>query len=408
MAIISGFRGVRYNSKKINSYDLVLAPPYDVISEAEREILHEKSPFNVIRLILSKGDGDKKYTLASDTFKKWINDEILIRDKESTIYPYFQTFKDGGKELTRKGFIAIVKLEDFSNNIIFPHEKTFSKPKEDRLKLISASNTNFSPVFSVYSDPDSEILKDIEFNLPDKPLFESRDKDGVINYFWTISNKELIDRISEKFKSKQLLIADGHHRYETALNYRDINRKSITGNRTGDEPFEYVMMCLCSAEQSGLIVKPTHRLVGNLNTKQVDALQNLLSSKFISEQSDLDAGNIKLESSEFGLISNRLDNFVKIKDTKAHEFKDELAVINLHKYLLDDLLEDTGIAVKHTKSLDDVLECLNSGSYQFGFVLPEINPVDILKIARENRKLPQKTTYFYPKALSGLVFNKLD
>lgn len=408
MAIISGFRGIRYNSNKIVSYDSVLAPPYDVISEEEREILHRKSPFNVVRLILSKGEGDEKYRLASDTFNKWINDEILVRDEESTIYPYFQTFKDGGKELTRKGFIAIVKLEDFSNNVIFPHEKTFSKPKEDRLKLIRASNTNFSPVFSVYSDPGSEILKAIELNLPDEPLFESRDKDGVLNCFWALSNRELIDRISEKFNSKQLLIADGHHRYETALNYRDIKRNSYKGIRTGNDPFEYVMMYLCSAEQSGLIVKPTHRLIGNLNVKQADALEKLVSDKFISEQSNLDAEDIELESSQFGVISSNLNKIVKIKDTKDHEFKDELAVINLHKYLLDNLLEDTGIDIKHTKSLDDVLEYLKNGFYQFGFVLPEINPVDILKIAQENRKLPQKTTYFYPKVLSGLVFNKLD
>ena len=408
MATISGFCGVRYNSDKIDSYDSVLAPPYDVISEDEREKLYEKSPFNVIRLILSKGDGDEKYRLASDTFKKWMNDEILIRDKESTIYPYFQTFTDGGKEFTRKGFIAIVKIEDFSNNIIFPHEKTFSKPKEDRLKLISASNTNFSPVFSVYSDPESEILKDIESSLPDKPLFESTDKEGVINYFWTVSDRELIQRITEKFNSRQLLIADGHHRYETALNYRNIKRKGIKGNRTGDEPFEYVMMYLCSAEQSGLIVKPTHRLIGNLNPKRVDDLQNLLSSKFISEHSEMDVPNIELESTEFGVIASGVNKFVKIVDTKTHEFKNELAVINLHKYLLDELLVDSGITIKHTKSLDDVLECLRSGAYQLGFVLPEINPVNILNIALDNRKLPQKTTYFYPKALSGLVFNKLD
>ena len=408
MAIISGFRGIRYNPERIENYDLVLAPPYDVINEQECEELHAKSPYNVIRLILSKGDGDEKYSLASTTFNDWLDRKILIRDEQSTIYPYFQTFSDGGKQLTRKGFIARVKLEDFSDNVIFPHEKTFPKPKEDRLKLITASNTNFSPVFSVYSDPEHEIINDIESSLPETPLLSSTDKDGVLNYFWALSDRELLKRITERFTSKQLLIADGHHRYETGLNYRDIRRSRIKESRTGNEPFEYIMMYLCSAEQSGLIVKPTHRLIGGLTDKQVDSLNNILNDKFETENSKPDAENMILKSTQFGFLSDRLDKFTRVTDTKTGDFKSEMGVINLHKYLLDEILRDSGILIKHTKSLDDLIQSLKNKTYQFGFVLPEINPVEILKIARQNRKLPQKTTYFYPKALSGLVFNKLD
>lgn len=407
MAIISGFRGIRYNPDRIDSFDSVLAPPYDVISHEERDLLYKKSDLNVIRLILSKGNDDEKYKIASNTFRTWIREKVLIRDELPSIYSYSQEFDEDGKRLTRTGFIATVKLEDFENNEIFPHEKTFSKSKADRLRLITASNANFSPVFSVYSDPTMEIEKEIEKYLPNTPLFQSIDKDGVLNQFWKLSDHKLLEWIIEKFKSKKLLIADGHHRYETALNYRNIKRQN-TKKDTEDNPYDYVMMFLSCAEQQGLIVKPTYRLVGNIGNNKLRGLLDGIDKEYSSEKTNIDSFNKSLKSNEFGIITDKLNEFIKISNKKGEKNEEELGVIKLHNYLLDSLLNDNGVKVKYTKSPVEVLDGLRNKEYELGFILPNINAIDILKVVESNHILPQKTTYFYPKVLSGLVFNILD
>lgn len=406
MATISGFRGYRYNPEIIDNFDDVLAPPYDVISTEQRDQLYEKSINNVVRIILTKGDGDDKYKQAADTFSDWIKSGVLIRDEQPSVYAYHQVFKENGKNYTRKGFISAVKVEDFENKQIYPHERTFSHHKEDRLKLITASKANLSPVFSVYSDPDLKIDLALENALFDYPLFKSTDSDGVENYLWKVSDPDLLSFISEKFQEKKLLIADGHHRYETAINYRNLRRQqNPDGN--GTEPYEYVMMFLSSAEQPGLIVKPTYRLVGNLKEDQITQLLNKIENEFESEDLDISSDLNSIGKSEFGLITAGLDKLIKIKDLKGSE-SSELGVVKLHEYLLDSILEDDSVSYNYTKSIDEVTKLLKDSTYQLGFILPEIDAVDILHFAESGRRLPQKTTYFYPKVLSGLVFNLLD
>ena len=407
MASISGFCGYRYNPEVVDNFDDVLAPPYDVISPEQRDELYEKSINNVVRVILTKGQGDEKYKNASQTFNNWIKDKVLLRDQEPSIYVYHQVFKEESKKPTRKGFIAEVKLEDFTNEQIYAHEKTFAEPKADRLKLITASKANLSPIFSVYSDPNLEIETELEKALSEAPLFESIDKDGVENYLWKVSEGKLLSSIADKFKQKKLLIADGHHRYETALNYRNIRRNG-SADKSGNEPYESVMMLLSSAEQQGLIVKPTYRLVGGLKEGHIKDLLNKIENEFVSEKLEISSGINSIENSEFGLITSELSSLIKIKDLVGKESNNELGVVKLHDFLLDSILEDEVVRVKYTKSLDEVMELLKDKSYQLGFILPPIDAVDILRFAESNRRLPQKTTYFYPKVLSGLVFNLLD
>ena len=181
------FCGVRYNADKVGVLDSVFAPPYDVISPQEQNELYEKNPHNVIRLILSKGEGDEKYIEAAETFRRWINDGVLIQDREPCIYPYYQEFKENGKLVTRKGIIAAVKLEDVSSKKIIPHERTFAAPKLDRLKLTSACRANLSPVFAIYSDPEGALEKSIEDRLSKEPIVKAVSRDGVKNYIWRIS-----------------------------------------------------------------------------------------------------------------------------------------------------------------------------------------------------------------------------
>ncbi len=406
MATISGFHGYRYNPEVIRNFDEVLAPPYDVISPEQRDELYEKSINNVVRIILTKGEGDAKYKEAADTFNRWIKDKVLIRDEEPSIYVYQQVFEEGGKTYKRKGFISAVKIEDFENKQIFAHERTFSHHKADRLKLITASKANLSPVFSVFSDPEHAINLALKNSLFDYPLFKSTDNDGAENYLWKVSDPDLLSFLAEKFQEKKLLIADGHHRYETAINYRNLRREqNPEGN--GNEPYEYVMMFLASAEQPGLIVKPTYRLIGNLTEDRVSEILGKIENDFDGEKLDIKTGINKIGKSEFGVVTEGLDKLCRIRDLKGKE-SSELGVVKLHDQLLDSILEDESVSYKYTKSLDEVMELLKDKTYQLGFILPEIYAVDILEFAESGRRLPQKTTYFYPKVLSGLVFNLLD
>ena len=200
------------------------------------------------------------------------------------------------------------------------------------------------------------------------------------NYLWKVSEGKLLSSIADKFKQKKLLIADGHHRYETALNYRNIRRNG-SADKIGNEHYESVMMFLSSAEQQGLIVKPTYRLVGGLKEGHIKDLLNKIENEFVSEKLEISSGINSIESSEFGLITSELSSLIKIKDLVGKESNNELGVVKLHDFLLDSILEDEAVRVKYTKSLDEVMELLKDKSYQLGFILPPIDAVDRLRFA---------------------------
>ncbi len=188
MATIKGFKGIRYNPEKINNYESIVAPPYDVINHEEQNKLYEKAPNNVIRLILPKGEGEERYKNASKTFIDWLESSVLINEGEPAIYPYYQEFDSEGNSYTRKGFIATVKVEDFTENVVLPHEQTFRKHREDRLKLTTACNANLSQIFSVYSDDGGAVEKLIDDNISE-PIIEVTTEDGVKNTFWKIKKR---------------------------------------------------------------------------------------------------------------------------------------------------------------------------------------------------------------------------
>ena len=188
MATIKGLRGIRYNPGKINNYESIVAPPYDVINGEEQDQLYEKDPYNVIRLILAKGEGEERYSSASSTFREWLESSVLMTEDEPAVYPYYQEFEFEGENYTRKGFIAAVKVEDFDQNVVLPHEQTFRKHKEDRLKLTTACNANLSQVFSVYSDDGGTVEDLIDSNIGD-PIIEVTTEDGVKNTFWSFNLK---------------------------------------------------------------------------------------------------------------------------------------------------------------------------------------------------------------------------
>jgi uncharacterized protein (DUF1015 family) len=406
MPIVRGFKGIRYNPEKIEDFSSVLAPPYDVISPAEQEAYHEADPLNVIRLILPKGEGDVKYERAAKTFRDWFLSDTLMQDNEPSIYPYYQDFEENGKRYTRKGFIARVKLEDFSTKKILPHEMTFPKHKLDRLKLNTACRANMSPVFSVYSDPEGSVEKLIEEKLPEKPLFDVVYKDGIRNRLWKISDPGTISLITAKMAGMSFLIADGHHRYETALEYRNIQREKKDGS--GEDPFDYVMMYIARGEGQGLIINPTHRVVKNLGQYTEEAFLKRLGEEFRVEKKPFGKGVSDIGYEEFTVVTKDRDSAWRVSSPKADlPEHSRLGVMLLHNIVFKKILNEEESGIFYTKYTDEALELVRSGEYRLAFILPELRANDIFKIVTTGERMPHKTTYFYPKILSGLTFNPL-
>ncbi len=407
MAVVTGFQGFRYNPEKIENLSKVLAPPYDVISPEEQEELYGVSPYNVVRLILSKCEGEQKYVKAGATFRDWIADQVLIQEAEPSIYPYHQQFDLDGKKIIRRGFIATVRIEDFSSKIILPHERTFPKPKIDRLKLTLACKANLSPVFSIYSDPEGSIEKAIGENIEDEPLIDSLYRDGVRNKLWKISDRDIISQIKTTMSDSNLLIADGHHRYETALEYRNQQRNN-SGTGSGERLYEYVMMYLARAEDDGLLINPTHRVLKNLGSLDLKDFIQKIGERFNIKRIDFREAVSSLGSREFLILSKDTRNVIKVspKDLYPESFKN-LAVMLLHNVVLKEIITEEKSEILYTKSIKEVSELVKSGQYILGFILPPLTASDIFEVVLADEKLPHKTTYFYPKTLSGLVFNPL-
>ena len=406
MPTVRGFKGIRYNPDKIEDFGSILAPPYDVISPREQEEFHEADPLNVIRLILPKGEGDSKYERSAKIFRDWFLDDTLIQDAEPSIYPYYQDFEENGKRYTRKGFIARVKLEDFSTKKILPHEMTFPKHKLDRLKLNTACRANMSPVFSVYSDPEGSIEKMIDERLPEKPIFDIVYKDGIRNRLWKISDAGTISSITGKMAGISFLIADGHHRYETALEYRNIQRGIKDG--AGEEPFDYVMMYIARGEGEGLIINPTHRVVKNLGQYTADGFLERLAQEFEVEKMPFRKGIEDIGYEEFTVVTSDAESTYRISSPKAAQPEyARLGVMLLHNIVFKKILNEEESDIFYTKYLDEALGLVRDGGYKLAFILPELRASDIFDVVMTGERMPHKTTYFYPKILSGLTFNPL-
>ena len=405
MPTVKGFKGIRYNPEKVEDFSKVLAPPYDVISPAEREELLAMDPLNVVRLVLPKGETDIKYERAAKEFRDWFVGDVLIQDKEPSIYPYYQEFELGGRKYTRKGFIAKVKLEDFSTKKILPHELTFPKHKQDRLKLNTACRANMSPVFSVYSDPEGVAERAIEEKLG-TPIFDVTTADGVRNMLWRISDEDVISRVTGRLEDTSFLIADGHHRYETALDYRNIQRQNNPGDE--EKPYDYVMMFLARGEGEGLIINPTHRLVKNLGQNTTETFLARLGEYFNVKEMEFGQAVSNIGHEEFTVITgDRTKAYrVSVKGTSGEGYS-RLGVMLLHNMVFKNILNEEESGVFYTKYLEEAVGLTGSGEYALGFILPELKASDIFDVVRDGERMPHKTTYFYPKILSGLTFNPL-
>ena len=395
MAKVKAFRGLRYNQEEIKKISNVIAPPYDVINSEQQKELMNSSQYNVVHIDFNDGEGDEKYKISMNTLNNWIENNILALDDKESLYPYLQEFEYKGKGYKRIGLIGLVKIHEFKDKIILPHEETFSGPKEDRLKLLRACKTNLSPIFGVYDNNDKKIDNIInEFLKSNQPIVEARSTDGILNKIWQISDSEIINKIEENFNDKEILIADGHHRYETSLNYM---------NEVKTKESEYAMFYLSGTNQDGLLINPTHRILQNVNGIK-DIIKSISDSFIISEYSD-EIIEDKLRPNEFFIISES----EKVKLLCQIKGSDEKRFYSMSVYAVQDLkidkFKNNYDELDFFKSLEDAKSSISENS--LGIILPKFVPDDIIKVVLNDDKMPQKSTYFYPKVATGVLINRL-
>ena len=446
MAKIIPFKGILYNKEKIRDIKDVVAPPYDVISPAEQEELYKRHENNVVRLILGKESNsdtpdNNRYTKARDSFDSWQRDSILIKDAFPSIYVYSQEYHlgetEGFEKKRRLGLIALSKLEDFGEGKIHPHENTLAKPKEDRLKLMQHCNANFSSIFGLFSDPSKRIDSVLKDYMRHSPLYDLVDDAGMRHTLWAIRDNKVIQIITGVMSDKQVFIADGHHRYETAINYRNEMREKLP-NFTGEELYNYVMMYFTNTNSEGLSILPIHRLVSNLS--------NFDKKKIIKKAGEFfNIEKLSLNESDEKTVKQKLFSDIKERGEKEHIFgmylgndeyllltlKDEdvldrlitnsrhpswkkLDVTILHTLLIEKVLRisEKNLAeqknITYTISGDEAIKDVKAGKYQIALFLNPTKIEEVKDVATAGEKMPQKSTFFYPKLITGLVMNKLE
>ncbi|MFH1380691.1 MAG: DUF1015 domain-containing protein [Candidatus Omnitrophota bacterium] len=425
LAKIKPFKGILYNTKRVNM-NRVVAPPYDVISPVMQDELYCKDQFNIVRLILgteAATDTSKqnKYTRSKKFLDNWLKNKILLKDKKESVYVYVQQYLHRGKKKTRIGFFALMKIEDPKESGILPHEYTLSKPKVDRLNLIKKTRANLSPIFTLFQDEKNKINKTLKaFTKSNTALFTIT-ADGVTHSFWRMDSAAIIKNIQSEMQKKKIFIADGHHRYEVALNYRNMMRKTGQFKKSMD----YIMMYFSSlTEKDNLTILSTHRAIKDIEGfSEKEFLERAGKYFYISKEKDkktlIDyleenpggkhAFGIYLRPNKFYLLKLKDDlQISKIIKSKKPGILKRLDVTVLHDLIINKILgvENTEGNIKFIRDEDDAVKVVDSGDYRCAFFLRPTKIAEMKNIAEKGVMMPQKSTYFYPKLLTGLVINK--
>lgn len=412
MAEIIPFKGLLYNPQKVDVTSVV-APPYDIVSPELKDELYRRSPYNIIRVDYGKEeDGDdernNRYTRASHFLKEWVNNGILRQDEHPSFYCYQIVYELDGQQKTLSGLMGAVKIEEFGKGRIKPHEVTYSKPKSDRLNILRYCMANISPIFSLYSSKEmvtSSVLRDIS---KEDPVLEAKNGNGFIHRLWRIEDSESIRMIIDEFIDKDIFIADGHHRYETALEFRN------EMNKTRDsKPWDYVLMFLANMEEDGLTLLPTHRMV---RLEHMIDLKEVLSPYF-----DISPLNIKMDSgrgilkaiedsgSSIGMLLNKDETLYSLRprpsiDIDTQEIFKCLGVTILHDLIFKKILRIEDF--EYEMDIPMVIEKVRKGQYHVAFFLTPTRVEDVRRVALAGLRMPPKSTYFYPKLLTGMVIYK--
>jgi uncharacterized protein (DUF1015 family) len=432
MADIRAFRAFRYDLGRVGSLGDVIAPPYDVIDPALQQALYERSPYNVIRLILNKEeptdkDTENRYTRTAGFLRDWQREHILTQDSARALYVYHQDFEVEGKRYTRRGFLARVRLEPFGSGRIYPHEETMAGPKADRLRLFHATGMNLSPVFGLYPDPEDAVMAELARAVGRSLPLQATDHLGVVSKLWPVTDQHAVSLVTGLLGPKPVFIADGHHRYETGLRYLE-DRRAAGEVRDHEAAPNFILMMLVGMSDPGLVILPTHRLVSGIPDLTSDRLAALLGKHFEVEKVGEGAKAardtwewIEADGSQsllgFGTVA---DNVWQTARHRAPEAMAQLAanhspawrslaVSVLHVLVLDHLLPPAGgkPECKYVHLLGEVTDATAARQCQLAVLVPPATMGHVEQIAGNLEKMPPKSTYFYPKLLSGLVFNSL-
>ncbi len=450
MPQISAFRGLRYDLARIGSQSNVVAPPYDVIGPELQQQLYDLHEFNVVRLILNKdrpGDDDheNRYSRAARLYREWQRDGVLFAEGDPAVYVYHQTFSEGGVEYTRRGFMCRCKLEKFGEGTIFPHEETHGGAKADRFKLWKACKANLSQIFGLYPDPENNAQELLETAIRGQRPIEATDHLGVKSEIWPVTDVEVLTKLQQALGGRAVYIADGHHRYETACNLKDEFASEQGGELPSDHPANYVLMMCVSMSDPGMLVLPTHRLFRGIPSMTADELAAKLGDCFTTEpiangpkhapqvweQVELDGEQGTLAfftaSDQQWVLARVTDAGRKKMAEVAAEHSAEwqgLGVSLLHRLVMDNLLgAKNAPAPKYVRSIDEVVHGLihgddvgrdltgqlaSGGRFELAALVMPATIDHIRDISNHGERMPAKSTYFYPKVLSGLVINPLE
>jgi uncharacterized protein (DUF1015 family) len=438
MAYIAPFRAWRYDPARAD-LARVVTQPYDKITPEMQSCYYDASPHNLVRIILGKPQPtdhlkENVYTRAAASFHDWRRRGIFLQDPQQSLYQYIQRFQPpgGGAELERRGFIALGKVEDYSAGIVHRHEQTLAKPKADRLELLRATRAHFGQLFMLYSDPAGDIDGALSTSPADMEIsIEVRDEYKVLHQIRRISDPSLIGLVRDKMRDKKLIIADGHHRYETAMNYRNERRTQAPPSSSSElAPYELVMMTFINMDSPALVILPTHRLVHSLESFSPDALRDRARSYFSVEEVDpsIDPNRAigilraagKAGTALLGVTANRAFLFDTPGPLAANILQglslrqQSLDVVQVHKCLLEGVL---GISeddirdqknVSYARDIGEALTRVRQGAANVAFLMNPVRMRQVRDIAFAGEVLPQKSTDFYPKLLSGLTVYALE
>ncbi len=441
MAEIAPFRGLRYNQKMVPDLAQVVIPPYDVISPEEQRTFHERSPYNFIRLELGlptpeDSSEDNPHTRAEAWIRQWEHQGILERNPKPSVYCYELDYKKAPDLVkTRKGFICALRLEDFSSGRVRPHERTFQAIKDERLALMMACNANLSPVFALYPDSNEEAYSALASGRQGAPVVSFTDLAGMAHRVWPVTDRPVLDEVRKLMMDKPIFIADGHHRYETALNFRNALRERY-GSANPHASYEFIMVYLTDMNEPGLTILPTHRLLRNLGEWDCERLVQRAKNYFHVERFESEnggelrwkeairAGGLRKvttigfyckDAACVYVLTARMDVISSLLAQKGIPVQMRtLDVVVLDQVVLRELLELSDQFLANERNISfmhdfaEALDAVKSSRFDAGFFINHTRIEQVREIASAGLIMPHKSTYFYPKVISGLVINPLS
>ncbi len=414
------FKGIQYDKDKVGEMEKIITQPYDKIDDEMREKYYENSEYNFCRLILPKEEN--RYEKAAERLENWMREKILEKEEKPGIYVYYQDFEVLGRKYTRKGFISALKLHPFEEKIVLPHEETHKGPKIDRLNMLRSTEKNLEAGFLLYSDPDKITIDLFDDIAEDEPIYEATDEYGVRSRVWKIEDEGQIKRVKKVLNGEQVVIADGHHRYETAVNFRDELRAKNPDWKENDA-FNWRMTYMVPVEDPGLVVLPGHRVLlkHELKEEHIDEIKEYFETYQI-ELSDVE-GFLKenKDTISFVLYDGKRTHGLKLREGSdidkflsedySQDYK-ELDVVVLRDVIFEGIMGakdlDIDVTIAYERWADDAIDRVDEDKAEVTFLVNSTKPEQVLKVAKNGERMPEKSTDFYPKVNSGFVMMDIE